>query len=115
MLVACSVLSPGDVKDCGAASSRGHSKTMDVPILGSLEPVFGFGVNSLVRDHVIVTDQGQRAVVCVGNRLALVSAVPHDGHSQRTDAPPEPMVFLPNAKHVKQVNMISCGSTFFGR
>jgi len=81
-------------------------------MLGSLEPVFGFGVNALVRDHVIVTDQGQRAVVCVGNRLALVSALPHDGHSQRADAPPEPMVFLPNAKHVKQVNINRDGESF---
>jgi hypothetical protein len=80
---------------------------MDVPTLGALEPVFGFGVNALVRDHVVVVDQGQRAVVCVGHRLAFVSVLPHDGHHQRADALREPMVFLPNAKHVKQVKFSS--------
>jgi len=80
----------------------------DVPVLGSLEPTFGVGLNAGVLDHVICLDQG-RAVVCVvGNRLALASAAP-EPIALPDDVPVEhkSMTFLPSSKHVRRVTAVS--------
>ena len=50
---------------------------MDVPTLGQLSPIFGFGLNDAIHDHLLPIGNGQ-AICVIGNRIALVRLVIYD-------------------------------------